>query len=156
MRRIALALPGVEDSVSYGTPALKVQGKFLARLREDGESLAIKVEFPVREALMQADPEMFYITDHYLNYPAVLVRLPKVDLVKLRRLVEHAWRFVAPKRLVRAIDSGASIDTRSIATVARTTSTRNVEPPNHRVHPTPGAPHRRTRSRARSLRARRG
>jgi hypothetical protein len=95
----------VEDSLSYGTPSLKVQGKFLARLREDGESIAIKVAFPVREALLQDDPEMFFITDHYVNYPAVLVRLAKADAVTLRRVVEHAWRFVAPKRLVRSLDA---------------------------------------------------
>jgi len=104
---MAFALPGVEDGTSYGTRALKVQGKFLLRLKEDGESVAIRTEFPVREALMQEDPEMFYITDHYLNYPAMLVRLATVDPVKLRRLIEHAWRAVAPKRLVNAVDSGA-------------------------------------------------
>jgi len=128
VRRIALALPGVEDSVSYGTPSLKVEGKFLARLREDGESLAIKADFPVREALMQEDPEMFYITDHYLNYPALLVRLAKVDLEKLRRLIEHAWRFVAPKRLIRALDSGQGTDARGAARVARTTGEAERKP----------------------------
>jgi len=146
VRRIALALPGVEDSVSYGTRALKVEGKFLARIREDGESLAIKAAFPVREALMQEHPEMFYITDHYLNYPALLVRLSKVDPAKLRHLVEHAWRFVAPKRLVRALDSGQGI---------QASGARNVESPHHRVHPTTDAPRARSRARERSLRARR-
>ncbi|HEV8120918.1 MAG TPA: MmcQ/YjbR family DNA-binding protein [Candidatus Polarisedimenticolia bacterium] len=105
VRRIALALPGVEDSISYGTPSLKVKGKFLARLKEDGETLAIRVEFPVRDAVMQEDPEVFFITDHYANYPAVLVRLPRVKAPALKRLVEHAWRTVAPKRLVRDFDA---------------------------------------------------
>ena len=108
VREMALAFPGVEDGVSYGTPALKVRGKFLARLREDGTSLAIRVEFPVREALMQEEPAVFYITDHYLNYPALLVRLTQVHPEKLRRLVEHAWRSVAPARLVRAFDDGGA------------------------------------------------
>src|SRR2546426_156630 len=108
VREMALAFPGVEDGVSYGTPALKVRGKFLARLREDGTSLAIRVEFPVREALMQEEPAVFYIKDHYLNYPALLVRLTQVHPEKLRRLVEHAWRSVAPARLVRAFDDGGA------------------------------------------------
>ena len=108
VREMALAFPGVEDGVSYGTPALKVRGKFLARLREDGTSLAIRVEFPVRKALMQEEPAVFYITDHYLNYPALLVLLTQVHPEKLRRLVEHAWRSMAPARLVRAFDDGGA------------------------------------------------
>jgi hypothetical protein len=97
-RRIALALPGVEDAISYGTPSLKVRGRFMARIKEDGETLALRVDFAVREALMQEQPEVFYVTDHYLNYPAVLVRLPKVSRAKLRQVLEHAHRVVAPKR----------------------------------------------------------
>jgi hypothetical protein len=105
--RLALALPGVVEGTSYGTPAFKVGGKLLARLREDGESLVIRIGFLEREVLMRADPETFYITDHYLNYPAMLVRLPRVRAAKLRELLEQAWRLVAPKRLVHARDGEA-------------------------------------------------
>jgi hypothetical protein len=56
---------------------------------------------------MRADPETLYITDHYLNYPAMLVRLPRVRAAKLRELLEQAWRLVAPKRLVQARDGEA-------------------------------------------------
>jgi len=110
VRRLALALPGVEESTSYGTPSLKVKGKFLLRLREDGESLAVRVQFPVREALLQEQPEMFFLTDHYLEYPAILVRLSRVDRRSLRRVLDHAWRTVAPPRLVRESDApGGSV-----------------------------------------------
>lgn len=51
MRRLALALPGVEEGLSYGTPAFRVKGKFLARLKEDGGSLVVKIDFDEREAL---------------------------------------------------------------------------------------------------------
>jgi hypothetical protein len=83
-------LPGVEEGTSYGTPAFRVSGKFLARLREDGESLVIKVEYAVREVLMAANPETFYITDHYSCYPMMLVRLSKVKPDELRGLLEEA------------------------------------------------------------------
>lgn len=106
VRAIAHSYPGVEDGVSYGTPSLKVKGKFLARLLEDGRSLALRVDDPVREALMQEAPAIFYITDHYLNSPAILIRLPKVSPMKLRQVLEHGWRFVAPRRLVQAFDDG--------------------------------------------------
>jgi hypothetical protein len=102
--QLALALPGVEEGTSYGTPALKVKGKFLSRLKEGGETIVVKVNFDVRDVLMAADPETFYITDHYRGYPAVLVRLSSVRREDLRRLLEEAWRGVAPKRLVAAFD----------------------------------------------------
>jgi len=78
VRQLALALPGVEEGTSYGTPAWKVKGKLFARQHQDGESLVISVDFDQREMLMAEQPETFYITDHYLNYPWMLVRLAKV------------------------------------------------------------------------------
>lgn len=102
MRRIALVLPGVEEGTSYGTPAFRVGKKFLARLWEDGEVLVVKIGFDEREILMKADPETFFITDHYQGYPSVLVRLAAVDPDDLREVLEQAWRFGAPKRLVAA------------------------------------------------------
>jgi hypothetical protein len=72
VREIALSLPGVEEGTSYGTAAFRVRGKFLARLREDGETLALRIGMDEREVLMRADPEVFFITDHYAGSPAVL------------------------------------------------------------------------------------
>jgi len=106
VRKLALALPGMEEGVSYGTPSLKVRGKFMARLREDGETLALRIGFLEREALMASDPETFFITDHYLNYPSVLVRLGKVRLSVLREVLTESWRAVAPRRLVLHYDAG--------------------------------------------------
>ncbi|HTQ81083.1 MAG TPA: MmcQ/YjbR family DNA-binding protein [Thermoanaerobaculia bacterium] len=100
VRELALALPGVEEGTSYGTPALKVKGKFLLRLREDGESLAVRLDFDTRDLRLQADPEAFFLTDHYRGYPAILVRLSAVSIEALQEVIEEAWRFVAPKRLV--------------------------------------------------------
>jgi hypothetical protein len=106
VRRLALRLPGVEEGTSYGTPALKVRGKFLLRLREDGETVALRLGFDEREMLMKADPEAFFLTDHYRNYPAVLIRLAAVDPDLLREVLEQAWRRLAPKRLVAEYDGG--------------------------------------------------
>jgi hypothetical protein len=103
-REIALALPGVEEGTCYGTPAFRVRGKFLARLKEDGDSLVVKIDFDTRDILLQADPETFYTTPHYAGHPSVLVRLSKVDRDDLARLLEDAWRQSAPKRLVADYD----------------------------------------------------
>ena len=108
VRRIALALDNVEEGTSYGTPAFKVAGKLLARLHQDGESLVVKIDPAERAMRMKADPETFYITDHYLNYPWILVRISSVDPDDLRDLLEDAWRLTAPKRLVNEYDENQS------------------------------------------------
>ena len=70
---IAMTLPGVEDTRAYGTPCIKVDGKVMARLRSEAEGgLALRCDFPERHMLMQADPRVFYVTDHYVNWPMVL------------------------------------------------------------------------------------
>jgi len=104
IRRLALALPGVEEGLSYGTPGFRVRGKFLARLWEDGETLVVKCGDDERDFRMQADPETFFITDHYRGYPTVLVRLPRVTTADLKEVLEEAWRRQAPRRLVAEFD----------------------------------------------------
>jgi hypothetical protein len=104
VRRIALALPGVTEGTSYGTTAFRVGQKFLARLHQNETDLVIRIGFDERETLMEADPATFHITDHYRNYPAMLVRLAKVHPKQLRRLFEQLWRAHASKRLVKAFD----------------------------------------------------
>src|SRR5580704_17683751 len=104
-RLAAHALPGVEDSTSYGTPALKVRGKLLARLHQSGECLVLRTDLLDREILMQSDGRVFYITDHYRDYPWILVRFSAVDRAALPDLMERAWRLVAPKSLVTKYDS---------------------------------------------------
>lgn len=100
VRDLALALPGVEEGNSYGTPAFRVHKKFFARMREDGETLVVRVDLDEREVLMEANPEVFFVTDHYRGYPLILVRLPAVDPDQLRELLEDSWRRIAPKKLV--------------------------------------------------------
>src|SRR5437588_11288817 len=102
VRQIAQTLPGAEESTSYRTPAFKVKGKLFARLHQDGESLVIVVDFEEREEMMSAAPDEFYITDHYLNYPWMLVRMSKVWPDELRDLLIGSWRRAAPKDLVDA------------------------------------------------------
>src|SRR5260221_7983005 len=96
VRKLALALPGVEDSTSYGTPALKLKKKLMVRLREDGDVVLV-VGFDKRDLLMAARPEAFYTTDHYRDYPSVLVRLGKAGLSELRDCVRWAWELATSR-----------------------------------------------------------
>lgn len=97
---MALQLPGVTQGTSYGTPALHVKKRFLARLKEDGETMAIRMEFEDRDVLLELDPDVFYLTDHYRPYQAVLVRLRKAPPGLVRQVLKQAWRFQAPKSMV--------------------------------------------------------
>jgi hypothetical protein len=94
-------LPGVEVGTSFGTPALKVRGKGMCRLRTNPAALVLRVaDMGEREALLQGQPEVFFSTPHYDGYPYVLVRLQSVDPVELAELLEEAWRVRAGKRAV--------------------------------------------------------
>ncbi len=104
--RLAAGLPGIEQSSSYGTPALKVKGKLFARLWDDGTTLVLRSPFVVRDHLIATNPRTFFLTDHYTNYPYVLVRLGQVRASELQLLLTDAWRQVAPKRLLSAFDAG--------------------------------------------------
>jgi hypothetical protein len=105
VRAIALAFPGVEDGTSYGTPALKVRGKLLAREHQDLECLVLRADFLDRQIMMQAAPGVFFITDHYRDYPWVLVRYTGLRAGELPGLIERAWRLVAPRTLVGKYDA---------------------------------------------------
>jgi hypothetical protein len=96
---LARALPGVDVGTAYGTPALRVRGRFLARVREDGETLAIRCDVDERPFLVEKHVELF-VTPHYEDYPMVLVALPAADAELVRELVEDAWAERAPKRLL--------------------------------------------------------
>jgi hypothetical protein len=92
VRDLALALPGVEESTSYRTPAMKVRGKLIVRLKEDGETIVIPMPVTDREVRIAADPDIFFVTDHYVPWPYVLVRLAKITRMDLRELLHDAWR----------------------------------------------------------------
>jgi hypothetical protein len=104
VRRLALPLPGVEESTSYGTPALKVKGKLFARLHDNSDWLVVRIDPDERTMRMKVDPEVYFITDHYANHPWMLVRLSVVPEEELCELLQDGWRLVAPKRLVAEFD----------------------------------------------------
>ena len=98
---LGTALPGVEESTWFRTPALKVRGKSFCRMKEDGETLVIQVvDLEDKEALLRSDPEVFFTTPHYDGYAYVLVRLDRIGRDLLAELVEDAWRLRAPKSLL--------------------------------------------------------
>jgi hypothetical protein len=101
----AAKLPGIEEAPSYGMPSLKVMGKFLARVREP-DVLVVMCALEEKEFLMQQNPAVYFETDHYKGWPAVLVRLSKIDDAELTHRLQVAWRRQAPKKLQAALAGG--------------------------------------------------
>jgi len=102
VRRMAVALPEVEEGTMHGSPAFKVRGKLLAcaaiHKSAEPDTLAVRIPFDLRADLMESDTDSYYLTDHYVNYPVVLVRLSRIDMEGLRELLWASWRFVSAKR----------------------------------------------------------
>ena len=118
VRAIARTLPGVEEGVSWGTAALKVNGKMVAciatnKSAEPG-SLVVRIPIPERDDMIAADPDTYYLTDHYVPYPSVLVRLSRIHRDALRDLLTLAVRYV------KATGRRKSTTPRRVATKSRT------------------------------------
>jgi hypothetical protein len=100
VREIMAALPQTLESTSYGTPAYKVNKKLLVRLKEDGQTLVLHSDD--RDTCLKRDPSVFFVTEHYANYPFVLVKLNKIRKDKLRAAIVQSWMELASKRLREA------------------------------------------------------
>jgi hypothetical protein len=94
VRALGREFPDLEESTMYGSPALKLGKRLVVclaihRSAEPG-SLVVRTDFEQRAALLAEDPETYYVTDHYLNHPTVLVRLARVQPDQLRDLLAAA------------------------------------------------------------------
>ena len=98
---IGLTLPDVEVTTAWGTPALKVRGKMFVCLAShksaEPDTLVVMMDFADRDALIEDDPGTYYLKEHYVNYPCVLVRLSTVHANALKDLITGAYRFVSAK-----------------------------------------------------------
>lgn len=102
VRRSARELPGVIEGTAYGSPALKVGKELLACIpthrSAEADSLAVRVGFEQRESLLAEAPDVYYLKEHYVNYPVVLVRLNCIHPDALRELLRSGWNFVTTKK----------------------------------------------------------
>jgi hypothetical protein len=113
VREIALGLSGVEESTAYGSRAIKVGGKLLACIptnkSAEPDSLVVRIDFENRADLLAASPDVYYLPDHYVNYPSVLVRLSRIHPDALRDLLGMARRFVTAKKSGKKSREGRSL-----------------------------------------------
>ena len=110
VRKIALQFPGLEASTSYGAPSWKIDGQMVAckAINKSAEpnSLAVRIDFDQRDALIAEAPDTYYITDHYVNYPSVLVRLSQINDDVLRDLLGAALKFVSSHKRKKGTTKG--------------------------------------------------
>lgn len=101
VREIALALPGVKENTIHGAPSLKLGGMLLTcpaiHKSAAPDTLAVRAEFAQRAKLLVAEPDVYYVTDHYVNYPLVLIRLSRINRTALKHLLHTAWELLTPK-----------------------------------------------------------
>ncbi len=104
IERLASALPGITVGTSYGTPALRVGKRFMARLTDKDPDVLVltPVEDDEQRFLMETQPDVFFKTPHYVGHPSILIRLSKVDPTQLSDLLEEAWRRLATKTMLAA------------------------------------------------------
>ncbi len=112
VREIGRALPDVEEGTTYGTPALKVNGKMFVCLAShksaEPDTLVARIGFLQRDEMIATEPDTYYLKEHYVNYPVVLVRLSRVHADALRDLLLMAWRFTSATNKRRAVRPGAA------------------------------------------------
>jgi hypothetical protein len=102
--KIGRELPEVVEDTWYGTPGLKVRGKGFARLKEDGKSIVFLLDsVDEQEFLIEARLSLYFITDHYRGYAAVLARLSALRPSECRLRLRRAWRIKAPPALLKKL-----------------------------------------------------
>lgn len=106
-RKLAAAvegLPEVAEGVSYGSPAFKVRKKFLCRVK-DADTAVVMCPLEEKEMLLESAPDIYFETDHYKGWPAILIRTNRIDDAELRHRVRRAWLMQAPKSLAGRLEA---------------------------------------------------
>jgi hypothetical protein len=109
LRKVALSFPQANEKPSYGKPSYFIAKKFFTRLRDEDDSIVwIVGSIDERDHLLEMDPRTYFITEHYRDYPAVLVRIARIDKTMLRKMLERRFRAIAPKKVLKELDAAAA------------------------------------------------
>ena len=97
----ALTLPGTELSTSYRQPAIKVEGKMFVSTGHEADSYHVRSAREDKAVLIETDPDTFWQTPHYANWPGLLVRYASVDPDRVSLVITRAWWDAATGRMRR-------------------------------------------------------
>jgi hypothetical protein len=86
--KIALAIPGSKEVLWFRKPAVFLHDQFLTKVHDKEEAMTLRVSsMEMRDMMLEAEPELFYITDHYRNFPFVLARLSALTPKTLKEIL---------------------------------------------------------------------
>jgi hypothetical protein len=87
-RKIALAVTGASEGLYFGKPAIFLGEDYLCRVHDKESAVVLRTgSMEMREVMLEAEPGLFYITDHYKNFPVILARLSALDRKTLKDLI---------------------------------------------------------------------
>ena len=102
VKNIALTFPDTEESISHeGTPSVKVRGKLMCRLHDNGEFIPIRLDFELRDKYLDSHPEFFHLPDHFKSYPYICMWTHNYDKKLLMEVLEQSWKGLAPKKRIK-------------------------------------------------------
>lgn len=121
VKQTALQFPGANEKPSYGKPAFFIEKKFFTRVREEDNSIVMIVSgMEQRDMMLELDPETYFITEHYRDFPSVLVRLSKIAPGELKTMLRRRWEQIAPRKMLKEIGEKKSTKPAKKRVVAKT------------------------------------
>ena len=97
-RKIALSTPGALEGPYFGKPAIFLGEDYLCRVHDKESAMVLRTgSMEMREVMLEAEPRLFYITDHYKKFPYLLARLSKLDKPTLKDLLSARVLQIAAK-----------------------------------------------------------
>jgi hypothetical protein len=102
VRETLLPLPGTREGICFGCTAFYIQKKLLCTLKEDGVTMYLYHHD--RDELIAINPDIYFTTDHYKNWPSVLINLPLISNDDLKPLLINAWKLKANKTQLKAYE----------------------------------------------------
>ena len=87
-RKIMLGVNGMSEAPYFGKPSVFYGEDFVGRVHNKEEAVALRVgTIEMRDVMLEAEPKLFYITEHYKPWPMLLARLAVLDRATLKELI---------------------------------------------------------------------
>ena len=105
-RKLMLSVKGTSEGPYFGRPSVFYGESFVGRVHDKEEAVALRIgTIEMRDVMLEAEPRLFYITDHYKPWPMLLARLKILDRATLKQLVAARLAEIdaKPKKKKRAV-----------------------------------------------------
>ena len=87
-RKTMLAVKGISEGLYFAKPSAFYGDGFVGRVHNKEEAVVLRISsIEMRDVMLEAEPKLFYITEHYRAWPMLLARLSVLDAKTLKGLV---------------------------------------------------------------------